>query len=236
MKVRRTGPGGAPARSAVFLDRDGVINAMIQVGDEVDSPLRVEQVALLPRAGAAIRKLKEAGLPVIVVSNQPVIAKGKTSPDELDRITQSIQDSVEREGGAFDAVYYCLHHPHAVVKDLKAVCECRKPAPGLLHRAAVEHNLHLPGSFMVGDRITDIQAGQEAGCTTVLVTGSVTGCVTGSGGGPAITTSTTAATTASEAQADHMATDLYEAASWILARMRTDESRTQTGSRASEST
>lgn len=186
-------------RPAVFLDRDGVINSMVRLNGEWDSPLRAEHVKLLPRAAEAIRRLNEAGLPVIVVSNQPAVAKRKTTHAELKCITERIQQELCAAGGTLDAVYYCLHHPQAAEDELRAVCNCRKPAPGLLMRAAADHQLDLSCSSMVGDRLTDIRAGKEAKCRTILLDGI-----------------DRRASDEDGTQPDHHARDLYEAVSWIV--------------------
>ena len=183
----------------MFVDRDGVLNAHVYIGGELDSPLSVGQVKLLPRVGQAIRVLHEAGFVVIVVSNQPVVAKGKTTHAELARITESINAQIAEAGGLLDGIYYCLHHPDAVVEDLRGVCDCRKPAPGLLLQAAHELNLDLGQSFMVGDRMTDIQAGAAAGCTTVLVDGPANGIGV-----------------RADVEAHYRTPDLYAAAGWIV--------------------
>jgi D-glycero-D-manno-heptose 1,7-bisphosphate phosphatase len=183
---------------------------MIQLGDELDSPLRAEHVRILPGVVEAIRQLNGAGLPVVVVSNQPVIAKGKTSAPELDRITRRIIAEVEAGGARIDAVYYCLHHPQAVVETLRTVCRCRKPAPGLLLMAADELGIDLALSVMVGDRTTDVEAGRRAGCRTILV------------GQPDALTRPTASLPPLS-QPHDVASDLFEAAGKIVGWMNSVE-------------
>jgi D-glycero-D-manno-heptose 1,7-bisphosphate phosphatase len=160
-------------RSAAYLDRDGVINAMVETSAGIDSPQRPEDFELLPGAAGAIRRLNDLGLAVVVVSNQPGIAKGKSSPALLSATTDLLHAKLAAEGAAVDAVYYCLHHPDAVVSEYKAVCDCRKPRPGMLLAAAAEHDLDLSRSWMVGDQDRDIEAGRSAGVETILV-GSAT--------------------------------------------------------------
>lgn len=162
---------GAPARQAVFLDRDGVINRMVYHLDFglVDSPQHPDQFELLPGVPEAIRLINEMGLLAIVVSNQPGIAKGKCTPTVLDAVTARMHRQLGEFGAHLDAVYYCLHHPQASLTEYLQVCDCRKPQPGLLMRAVAEFGL-APGScFMVGDGLTDIQAGKAAGCTNILL-------------------------------------------------------------------
>src|SRR4051794_22929050 len=116
---------------AVFLDRDGVINAMWYDAEHgtVDSPSNPSQFRLLAGAAAAIARLNAVHLPVIVVSNQPGIAKGKLVPTLLDQITARMHELLAAEGAHVDAVYYCLHHPDAHVREYHATCDCRKPRP-----------------------------------------------------------------------------------------------------------
>src|SRR5437016_5921417 len=159
------------ARAAVFLDRDGVINPYAYNPDfgTIDSPANPDEFMLLPGVVTAISQLKSLGLKVIVVSNQPGIAKGRFTQKLLDAITEKMTKEIAFGGGNVDGVYYCLHHPNGVVPDLRLPCECRKPKPGLLLRAAQEHNLDLGQSFVVGDGVVDILAGQAAGSTTVFL-------------------------------------------------------------------
>ena len=157
---------------AAFLDRDGVINELVYFEEAgiIDSPFHEDQVRLVPGAAAAIRGLNEAGTKVFVVSNQPCVAKGHCGYDRLDRITERMHSLLAEGGAAVDAVYYCLHHPEARIPELRVDCECRKPKPGLIQRAAAEHEIDLSRSYFVGDSITDVQAGLAAGCKTVLLT------------------------------------------------------------------
>lgn len=158
-------------RPAVFLDRDGVINEMVYDADHgiVDSPRRPEEFVLLPGVGEAIRTVSQLGYLVVIASNQPGVAKGKTTVELLERITQKMKDLLAREGALLDGVYYCLHHPEAIVQEYRVRCDCRKPAPGLLFRAAKELNIDVSASWMVGDGLTDVEAGSRAGCRTILL-------------------------------------------------------------------
>lgn len=159
------------ARRAVFLDRDGVINRMFYHSEFgiLDSPANPDQFELLPRAGEAIAELNSLGLLVIVVSNQPGIAKGKFTPTLLEAMERKMASGIEALGGKLDAVYNCLHHPEASLEEYRVRCECRKPAPGLLLRAARDWNIDLSSSYMIGDGVTDIAAGRAAGSTTLFV-------------------------------------------------------------------
>jgi D,D-heptose 1,7-bisphosphate phosphatase len=156
---------------AVFLDRDGVINELAYFPEHgiIDSPLNPAQYKLLPGVTEAICMLNRLGLKVIIVSNQPTIAKGKTTEELFEKIRVKMKNLLEKEGAHIDAEYYCLHHPNASIPELKVKCDCRKPSPGLLLRAAKDLDLQLTASFMVGDGITDIKAGHAVGCKTILI-------------------------------------------------------------------
>jgi histidinol-phosphate phosphatase family protein len=159
------------SRGAVFIDRDGVINRMFfhpEFGT-VDSPANPEQFVLVEGVAEAIANLKRAGLLVIVVSNQPGIAKGKFTPTLLSAIEKKMVELIEAGGGRVDATYNCLHHPEAALDEYRAVCECRKPKPGLLIQAAQDWTIDLAKSYMVGDGVTDMVAGRAVGATTLFV-------------------------------------------------------------------
>ncbi len=144
-------------QTAVFLDRDGVINA-----NRADYVLNSEQFRFLPGALRALAMLRAAGRAVIVVTNQTVIGKGLMSVETLDEMHARMRGTVEASGGSILDVLYC---PHLA----SANCACRKPKPGLLYMAAERHVIDLSESFYVGDALSDIQAGQAAGCRCVLV-------------------------------------------------------------------
>jgi len=156
---------------AVFLDRDGVINPLIYHRDVgiVDSPFTVDQFTLFPYVPKAIRALNDMGIAVVVVSNQPGIAKGHFSIQTLRKFDRKLQVALARKGAHIDATYYCLHHPDAINKKYRKRCSCRKPTPGMLLQAARDFNLSLEDCYMVGDGLTDIEAGRRAGCRTVFV-------------------------------------------------------------------
>lgn len=135
----------------------------------VDSPANPDEFELLPGAGEALAELNRTGLLVIVVSNQPGIAKGKFTPALLAAIEARMMAGIEAAGGKLDAVYNCLHHPEAVLAEYRTRCACRKPQPGLLAQAARDWQIELSSSYMIGDGVTDIMAGRAAGATTLLV-------------------------------------------------------------------
>ncbi len=156
---------------AVFLDRDGVINELIRYPEHgiIDSPFTVEQFKLLPGTGKAIKKLRENDYRVVIASNQPGIAKEHMSEETFDKIRQKLKEELAKDGAYLDGEKYCRHHPEAKVARLRADCECRKPKPGMLLQAAQEMDIDLSQSWMIGDGLTDILAGQGAGCKTILI-------------------------------------------------------------------
>lgn len=145
-------------KRAVFLDRDGTINV------ERDYLFRVEDFEFIEGAPEAIRSLREAGYLVVVVTNQSGVARGYFGLDDVERLHRHLQRGLARFGTAVDAFYVCPHHPR-----FGEECDCRKGSPGMLLRAAEEHRIDLGSSFMVGDKAADIEAGQRAGCTSLLV-------------------------------------------------------------------
>jgi D-glycero-D-manno-heptose 1,7-bisphosphate phosphatase len=158
-------------RPAVFVDRDGVINTLVPdpATGLPESPLAVDQVRLLPGAGAALRRLHEAGFLVVGVSNQPAAAKGKVTLAELEGVQARVLGLLAEEGFVPEAFELCFHHPDGVVPELSGPCDCRKPAPGMLLAAAERLKIDLDHSWLIGDTDTDVEAGAAAGVHTVLV-------------------------------------------------------------------
>ena len=159
----------ANKQKAVFLDRDGTIN--IYKGF-----LRyVDDFELIPGIAEAIKKINASGYLCIVVTNQPVVARGEATVEELDTIHKKMETELGLNGAYIDGLYYCPHHPHkgydGEVLELKIECECRKPKPGMLIKAAKDFNIDLSQSYMVGDSESDIKAGINAGCTGILING-----------------------------------------------------------------
>jgi D-glycero-D-manno-heptose 1,7-bisphosphate phosphatase len=146
-------------KRAVFLDRDGVLNPMVERNGRWGAPLTLDAFALYPWTAGSVARLKAAGLLCLVATNQPEIATG-----ELDAVVlEAMHRRLVREA-AIDGVYVCPH------RDADG-CTCRKPRPGLLEQAAREWGVELAGSFLVGDRWRDIEAAHAAGCTAILVDG-----------------------------------------------------------------
>lgn len=151
-------------KAAIFLDRDGVLI------EDVHLLTKPNDIKILDGVPQALRRLQEAGFRLIVTSNQPVVARGMVTEQEVKVINAEIEHLLEQAGAPrMDGFYFCPHHPNATLPAYRIACECRKPQPGLLLRAASEHYLSLSSSFVVGDRITDIIAGAKVGCRTVLV-------------------------------------------------------------------
>jgi len=150
-------------RAAIFIDRDGTIN------EEKNYLHRIEDFEFIPGTHEAIKLLKDAGYLVIVVSNQSGIARGYFDEAAVDRLHEHIQQELKRYDTTIDGFYYCPHHPEKGLGDYKVACDCRKGAPGMLLQAAEEHNIDLEKSFMVGDKLADIEAGAKAGCKSILV-------------------------------------------------------------------
>lgn len=155
---------------AVFLDRDGVIS------EEVNLLSDVNQLKILPNADKGIKILNNLEFYVIIVTNQPQIARGLITEEGVERINETLRLMLSERGAKIDAIYYCPHHPEKHHPDIKPEfmkyrieCECRKPKIGMLKSAERRFNLDLKYSFMVGDQTIDIQTGKNAGCTTILV-------------------------------------------------------------------
>jgi mannose-1-phosphate guanylyltransferase / phosphomannomutase len=156
-------------RKAIFLDRDGVINVFI------DNLSNADAFELLPGVASAIRRINKSEYLTVVVTNQPMIAKGFLSEKELYRIHCKMESLLGAEHAFLDAIYYCPHHPEkgfaGEIPELKVICNCRKPSPGMLLNAARDLNIDLANSWMVGDSSIDIIAGNNAGCNSILLKG-----------------------------------------------------------------
>ena len=156
---------------AVFLDRDGVLNEVVYHEEMgiLDSPFTAEQFKLLPDVGKTINKFHELGFKVIIVSNQPGIAKDHHTMETFQEIQNKMKKELMKDNAEVDGEYYCFHHPDGKIKEYTMVCDCRKPKPGLIIKAAEEQDIDIDKSWMIGDGITDIQAGHNAGCRTILI-------------------------------------------------------------------
>ena len=186
-------------QAAVFVDRDGVLN------EEMGHLASVEQLQLIPGVSSALRRLNNLEIPVVVVSNQSVVARGICSEDEVREINAAIKRRLDLESAHVDAWYFCPHHPTEGKGRYLLDCECRKPKPGMLIQAAEELGLDLSSSVIVGDQVTDLEAGWRAGCKSVLV---LTGHVRSYRDLPATPAQ----------QPDYLAGDLTGAVDWIIRR------------------
>lgn len=148
---------------AIFLDKDGTLLE--------DVPYNVDpaKMAFAPGAWMGLKKLGRLGLPIYVISNQSGIAMGRFTPEQLAPMVAQLQRMFVQAGAVLDGFYYCPHHPLGTITAHAIRCDCRKPAPGLLLRAAAEHGIALDMSWFVGDILDDVEAGRAAGCNTVLI-------------------------------------------------------------------
>ncbi len=181
-------------RPAAFIDRDGVINA------ELGYVWRIEDFHLLPGAVDGLRQLARCGYALVVVTNQAGIAKGRYDEAAYQKLTAHMRGLLAAQGAALAGVYHCPHHPQGTVPAYTRECDCRKPAPGLLLRAARELGLDLARSVLVGDKTTDTQAGRAAGLRRTVLVES----------GHALPADALA-------HADHRCADLAAAARWLCA-------------------
>lgn len=154
---------GLSGRIGVFLDRDGTLNK------DVSYLRSADELEMIPGAASAVRKLKDRGLAVCVITNQSGIARGFLSEADLIPIHARLKDELISEGATLDRIYYCPHHPVHGSVPYNIECDCRKPKPGMLQRGANELALDLQQSFVVGDSVVDIQAGNSVGACTILV-------------------------------------------------------------------
>lgn len=154
-------------QKAIFLDRDGTINKYVGFLRNINDFELIDGVA------EAIKKINASSYLAVVVTNQPVIARGEVTYAELENIHNKMETLLGKEGAYLDGIYFCPHHPHkgyeGEIPELKFDCDCRKPKPGLLIQAAEEFNIDLSQSFMIGDGENDINAGKAAGCKAVLI-------------------------------------------------------------------
>ncbi|HUB73889.1 MAG TPA: HAD-IIIA family hydrolase [Solirubrobacteraceae bacterium] len=165
--------GAAPPRGGrgALLDRDGTLNEGVADPETglAESPLAAPDVRLLPHVADSLGRLETAGYALVCVTNQPAAAKGKTTVEELLAVHERVLALLAADGLTIALSLLCLHHPEGVVAGLAGACECRKPAPGMLRRAAAMLALDLARSWMIGDTDGDVLAGNAAGCGTALL-------------------------------------------------------------------
>ena len=154
-------------QKAIFLDRDGTINKYVGFLRKTD------EFELLSGAAEAIRLINSSGYLAVVVTNQPVIARGEVTRTGLEEIHHKMETELGTQGAYLDAIYFCPHHPHkgyeGEIPGLKFDCDCRKPKPGMLLKAAEELNIELSNSYMIGDSDSDVEAGEAAGCKSIKI-------------------------------------------------------------------
>ena len=188
----------------VFLDRDGTLN------EEVCYLYRPEDLHILPGVGEALRMLKEAGYRLVVVTNQAGVARGYYTEEDVRRLHLHMNRLLERDGAGIDAFYYCPHHPVHGIGPYKIQCQCRKPGTGMFEMAGGRFDVDKAHSFMVGDKLLDVEAGHNYGVKSVLV---------GTGYG-----AETVADMTEEEQKnafEHYSPDLLSAADWIIGETTT---------------
>lgn len=188
-------------QQGVFLDRDGTIN------EEVEYLNNVDQLKLIDGATEAIRLLNNAGYKVVVITNQSGIAKGYLTEAQLQVIHTELKKMLQKDNAYVDAIYYCPHHPDAEVDAYRVDCDCRKPKQGMLEQAAKDLDIDLENSFVIGDKISDLGAGDAAGCRKILVR---------TGYGKEMEKELRNVSF----QADHIADDVLAAVKWILSQAK----------------
>ena len=184
--------------SAVFLDRDGVVI------EEVGYLSDVSQLRFTPHSAQAVHLLNETKMKVIMITNQSGVARGYFSEAAITDIHQEMGKQLSAKKAFIDGIYYCPHHPEGTVERYAIQCDCRKPGLGLLTKAAEEHGIDLKHSYLVGDKLSDVECALKAGMTSILV-------LTGYG-----KDAMKKITEASSVKPVYIAKNLYEAAQWII--------------------
>jgi D-glycero-D-manno-heptose 1,7-bisphosphate phosphatase len=185
-------------RIAVFLDRDGTIS------EEVGYINHIDRFKPLPRVAEAIRLINENSLLAVVVTNQAGVARGYFPESLINEVHEKLKDYLKREGAHLDGVYYCPHHPEVGPPEYRVSCNCRKPKTGMIENAAKDLNIDVKRSYMVGDKISDIEFAHKVGAKGIMV-------MTGYGRGELKYFSHDW-----KVWPDHIADDLYDAVKWIL--------------------
>ena len=189
-------------KKTIFLDRDGVINK------DVDNLYKIEQINILPNVPEALKKLKDQGFFLVVLTNQPVIARGLLTEEGAIKINEEISSIIYKKSGIkIDRFYFCPHHPSANLEKYRKNCACRKPLPGMIFQAKKENDIDLENSYMVGDRKSDILTGKKAGCKTIFI-------LSGENVAKPILSSVSA-DEINQAEPDYTCKDLFEAAELI---------------------
>ena len=154
-------------QKAIFLDRDGTLNKYVGFLRDIN------ELELLDGVTDAVKEINASGYLAVVVTNQPVIARGEVTVPELNEIHNKLETLLGNEGAYIDGLYYCPHHPdkgfEGEIPELKFECSCRKPKPGMLIKASEDLNIDLKASWMIGDGKNDVEAGRNAGCRTIYI-------------------------------------------------------------------
>lgn len=183
------------AKIAVFLDRDGTIT------EEMGYLKDAKKLRLISRSGEAIKLLNERKILAIVVSNQSGVARGYFTEETVERINKRLEELLKEKGVHLNGIYYCPHHPEFGPPKYRKECNCRKPKPGMLLRAARRFNLNLKNCYIIGDKVDDIKLSQNVGARGILVLTGYGKKSKNKGINP-----------------DYIAKDLYQAVRWILAK------------------
>lgn len=187
-------------KKAVFFDRDGTIN------EEVGYIRDINNLKLINGAAGSIQKLKNAGYLAILITNQSGPARGYYSEEWVNQLNLRVQELLKENGTFLDGVYYCPHLPDGSVPEYSIECDCRKPNTGLFLKAVEDFGIDLKSSYMIGDKATDVEAGHNAGCISILLkTGYGENVLNG--------------TYQTVPDADYVAQDINDAAEWILSRV-----------------
>ena len=193
--------------TAIFLDRDGTLI------EEVGYLQRLEEIQIYPEAFEAVEKINQSGARAIVITNQSAIARGLIREEDLEQVHHFIAEAFRQKKARIDAFYHCPHHPTEGTGANTRACDCRKPQPGLLLRAARDLQLDLGGSYMIGDKLRDTEAGHQAGCGSILVK-------TGYGQEELLSLDKEEASKSSLndplQRPDHISVNILEAVNWIL--------------------
>lgn len=185
-------------KTAVFLDRDGTVSKEIGY---VNHPERYE---LIPRAGKAIRQLNQIGIKTFLATNQAGVARGYFPEEMIGKVHAKLERLLKKEGAYLDKIYYCHHHPDVGEGKFNQDCNCRKPKPGMLLEAKEDHGIDLTSSYMVGDKISDVELAKKVDAKGILV-------LTGYGRG-----NYEYKQDEWTVEPDYIAEDLYDAVQWIL--------------------
>lgn len=164
---------------AILLDRDGVVNDLVINSEEglVDSPNSSGQFNVIKSSIKAMKILSKLGYKLIIISNQPGIAKGQYDMSEFLKIKRKLESQLHDSNVTLAGQYYCLHHPNAKIPKYKKKCQCRKPGTKLFFDAVKEHNIDTKNSFLIGDGITDMQLAKRVKCRTIFI-GNINSTVT----------------------------------------------------------